>query len=191
MFRTADAKGGFLGGRSAAGMRQFATLKARLWRRFARGRGDQAASRRHRQGAEHHPHRTVQGAQRPPRHAVAEDAGSAAAMAEGAANALRYGRSAGTTLVVPWRQVRQADVHPAAQSSVSQDCRSRRYQEGGDAACVATQFRDPSARTRDRYSSYSSGPSPRNAGGSSWRSRKTKAFREPRAATGGRASTRC
>jgi len=67
------------------------------------------------------PHRAGQGAQRPPRHAVARDARSAAAMVEGATGSLRYRRAARAALVVPWPQARKADDDPAAQSSVSRD----------------------------------------------------------------------
>src|SRR5207253_9585640 len=69
----------------------------------------------------HHPHRADQGTQRPPRHAVARDARSAATMVEGATDSLRYGRAARATLVVPRPQARKADDDPAAQSSVSRD----------------------------------------------------------------------
>src|ERR1700724_2690732 len=65
--------------------------------------------------------RAGEGAQRPPRHAVARDARSAAAMVEGATGSLRYGRVARAALVVPWPQARKADDDPAAQSSVSRD----------------------------------------------------------------------
>src|SRR5580700_1357726 len=104
--------------------------RSRLRCRFARGRGGPAQGWRYRQRAEHHPHRAGQGAQRPPRHAVARDARSAAAMVEGATGSLRYGRAARAALVVPWPQARKADDDPAAQSSVSRDgCRGW-HQEG-------------------------------------------------------------
>src|ERR1700738_3226678 len=50
---------------------------------------------------------------RPPRHAVARDARSAAAMVEGATGSLRYGRAARAALVVPWPQARKAGDDPA------------------------------------------------------------------------------
>src|SRR4029077_8438600 len=72
-------------------------------------------------------------------------------------------RVARAALVVPWPQARKADDDPAAQSSVSRDgCRGR-HQEGGDAACAAPQFCDPSARTWDRYPHHSGSPRSRQA----------------------------
>src|SRR5438105_6119982 len=95
--------------------------RSRLRRRVARGRGGPAHGWRYRQRAKHHPHRADQGTQRPPRHAVARDARSAATMVEGATDSLRYGRAARATLVVPRPEARKADDDPAAQSSVSRD----------------------------------------------------------------------
>src|SRR5256885_12192513 len=65
--------------------------RSRLWRRVARGRGGPAHGWRYRQRAKHHPHRADQGTQRPPRHAVARDARSAATMVEGATDSALLG----------------------------------------------------------------------------------------------------
>ena len=95
--------------------------RSRLRRRVARGRGGPAQGWRYRQRAKHHSHRAGQGTQRPPRHAVARDARSAAAMVEGATDSLRYGHAARAALVVSWPHARKADDDPAAQSFVSPD----------------------------------------------------------------------
>ena len=73
---------------------------------------------KHRQGAEDHSHRAVQGPQGPPCHAVARDARSVAPMVEGAPTRLRCHNATSGTLAVSWPQARQADDHPPAQPPV-------------------------------------------------------------------------
>src|SRR4249919_4157662 len=64
-------------------------------------RGSAAQGQAHRQGAEHHSRRAVEG-QGSQRHAVARDAHSLAAVVEGSSNALGCERATAGTLAVSW-----------------------------------------------------------------------------------------
>src|SRR5216684_789213 len=73
---------------------------AGLWLRVAGQRGGAAASGRHRQRAEDHPHRAVEGTERPARDAASGGPEAVAAMVEGAADRVRRQRRARTKLAV-------------------------------------------------------------------------------------------
>src|SRR6185295_10925437 len=127
---------------------------SRLWLRPARRRGGQAEGQAHRQSAEDHSGRAVQGPQGPQCHAVAGDVRPAAPMVEGAPIASRSHNAATGTLAVSRPQGRQADDHPPVKPPVPRGRRRSRDQEEGDAARTAPQLRDPLARARHRYQNH-------------------------------------
>src|SRR6266581_6643934 len=135
------------------------SLKARamltLALRVAGQRGGAAAGGRHRQRAEDHPHRAVEGTERPPRDAASGGPEAVAAMVEGAADRVRHQRRARTKLAVSRSQSTSASDHASVQPAVQGSRESRGAAQDALSAFASSQLRDSSARARQGHSRHS------------------------------------
>src|ERR1700704_1055322 len=128
---------------------------AGLWLRVAGQRGGAAASGRHRQRAEDHPHRAVEGTERPARDAASGGPEAVAAMVEGAADRVRHQRRARTKLAVSRSQSTSASDHASVQPAVQGSRESRGAAQDALFAFASSQLRDSSARAPQGHSRHS------------------------------------
>jgi Phage integrase, N-terminal SAM-like domain len=119
--------------------------------RAAGRRGGAAAGVRHRQYADDHPRRAVEGPQGPARDAAARGPRPVAAMVEGAPEMVRHRRCAGTALAVSRPQSSSAADHAPVRTAVQRSRESRRAAQDALSSFASPFLRDPSAGARQGH----------------------------------------